>query len=180
MHCWHDEWRVLGRLRGSSPRPIGRPTCRRLELLKLWSIFYNSTELFDEFGGEITVLIPKIDDALDLLSVLRRIRKGGGGLDKIRKEWFYLGGETRVAASDMNMVKHIVEKIQYVQPLALGRSLTSASAHSERGREGFGQGCQVLSQGGDTCGRVNQMLQYPLLAFLCGELFSCRTRLQLA
>ena len=53
-----------------------------------------------------------------------------------------------------------------MQALPCRRWLTGASGGSEGDREGLGQSSQVLPQGGDADRGVNQMLQYPLLAFL--------------
>ena len=98
--------------------------------------------------------------------MLGRVRESSGVADEVREEGFDLGGEAGVAISDVYMVEHVAEEIQQVKALALGRELTGASGGSEGDREGLGQSSQVLPQGGDADRGVNQMLQYPLFAFL--------------
>lgn len=79
--------------------------------MKLRGFLDNGAELFDKPGSEILVFIPKVDQTLNLLGMLWRIREGSNALDEIRKERLQFDREAGVAAPDMNMVKHIVEEV---------------------------------------------------------------------
>lgn len=77
---------------------------------------YDALEVGNDIGGEVSLLLPKVDEVLELRFVLRTIVKGGGACDKARQRVDPKRRKFGVAVALDDVVQDVVHDIEQVQP----------------------------------------------------------------